>query len=203
MSSTTTTTPDVWEDGLERLFETIGEPLPVCWKEQPRPYLPDGVILLKVIGDLNQGTDEYRIALDSAELTSSPPVECVPTSCGAALVTLQVQVETFDQDASGRARTMLRKIRQRLRWPSSLLHLKTIETSLVDMLTIPIIDKTEDGRQYSLATMDVRLNTIQVENDVPFGRIDSIVLTPTFTDDSGGAISAAKAPPFTIDLPDP
>lgn len=202
MSSTTTTTPDVWEDGLQRLFETIGE-LPTCWKEQPRPYLPDGVILLKVIADLSQGVDEYRIALNSAELTSSPPIECEPTSCGSSVVTLQVQVETFDQDASGRARTVLRKIRQRLRWPSSRAALKTIETSLVDILSIPVIDKTEDGRQYSLATMDVRLNTIQVENDQPFGRIDSMVLTPTLTDDSGGAIPASKAAPFTIDLPDP
>ncbi len=200
MSSTTTTTPDVWEDGLERLFETIGEPFPVCWKEQPRPYLPDGAILLKVIADLSQGVDEYRIVNDPALNSSSPPEECIPTSCGSALVTLQVQVETFDQDASGRARTLLRKIRQRLRWPSSRLALKTLETSLVDILTIPIIDKVEDGRQYSLATMDVRLNTIQVENDVPFGRIDTIAIQPNLTDEGGGAI---VTPPFTIDLPDP
>jgi hypothetical protein len=200
MSSTLTTSPQMWEDGLERLFEKIGDGLPVCWKEQERPYAPDGIILLRVIGDLSLGTDNYRMDIDTSLLTSSPPTEIQPTSNGNAVVTLQVQVETFDQHASGRARTFLRKIRQRLRLPSSIAHLKTIETSLAEILTVPVVDKLEDNRQYSLATMDVRLNTIQVENDVPFGRIDSIAIQPTLADEVGGAITT---PPFTIDLPDP
>lgn len=200
MSATTTTTPDIWEDGIARLFEKIGEPLPVLWKEQARPYLPDGVILLKAIADVSQGVDEYRITLDASKAASAPPEECEPLSCGMAAVTLQVQVETFDQDASGRARTMLRRLRQRLRWPSSLEALRTIETSLIDVLVMPVIDKLQDNRQYSLATMDVRLNTIQIEPDKPFGRIDTIAVQPMLTDQAGGAIST---PPFTIDLPDP
>lgn len=200
MSSTTTTTPDIWEDGLELLFERIGDPLPVCWKERERPFASDGIILLKVIADASQGVDEYRIAHDPALNSSSPPAECIPTSCGSSRVTLQVQVETFDQDGPGSARTQLRKIRQRLRWPSSLAALKAIETSLVDIIAIPVIDKLEDGRQYSLATMDVRLNTIQIENDKPFGRIDTIAVQPTLTSESGSPITT---PPFTIDLPDP
>ncbi len=199
MSSTTTTTPDVWEDGLELLFERIGDPLPVCWKERERPFVEDGIVLLKVIADLSIGVDEYRIVYDPAQVASDPPEEMIPTSCGSALVTLQVQVETFDQDASGRARTALRRIRQRLRWPSSLQALRKIETSLVDILTIPVIDRVQDGRVYSLATMDVRLNTIQVENDKPFGRIDTIVVQPDLLDESGVPLTL---PPFTIDLPD-
>lgn len=200
MSSTTTTTPQVWKEGLERLFDSIGGGLPVCWKDDPRPDLADGVILLKVLADLSQGVDEYRVAHDSSLNSSSPPKECQPTSCGSALVTLQVQVETFSQDANDQARTFQRKIRQRLRWPSSREALATIETSLVDILTIPVVDKLEDNRHYSLATMDVRLNTIQVENDKAFGRIDTIEITPTITDDGGNVVPTAL---FTIDLPDP
>lgn len=200
MSSTTTTTPDEWEDGIKLLFERIGDPLPVAWKEQGRDYTPDGVILLKVIADASQGIDEYRTVVNTAELTSSPPIEIEPTACGSSRVTLQVQVETFDQDGSRRARWMLRQIRLRLRWPSSLANLKVLETSLLDILSLPVVDRLRDNRQYSLATMDVRLNTIQIEADKPFGRIDKLGIQPLLSDEAGSPI---VLPPFTINLPDP
>lgn len=195
-----TTDAQTWEDNLQRLFEKLSE-LTTIWRDQERPFTDDpGLCLLKITNDTSVGTDETRIALNTSEVTSSPPIEIEPTQVGLRTVTLQVQIETYDQDATQRPMFFLKRIRSRLWRPSTLLAFREIDTSLINTLPITSVGRIIDGRAYSLATMDTRLHTVDVEPDQPFGRIDKIAIQPTVTDDGGNPIAAA---PFTIDLPDP
>lgn len=194
------TDAQTWEDNIQRLLEKISE-LTTVWRDQGRPFTDEpGICLLKVTNDVNVGIDETRIVLNTGEVTSSPPIEIEPTQVGLRIVTLQIQIETYDQDATQRPLFFLKRIRSRLRRPSTLLAFKEIDTSLINTLPISSVNRTIDGRAYSLAIMDIRLHTIDVEPDQPFGRIDKIAIQPTVTDDGGNLVTVA---PFTIDLPDP
>lgn len=196
------TDAQTWEDGIQELFGQLSG-LPTHWRDQERPFLAAadvGQCLLKVISERPLGVDETREALNLAELTSSPPVEIEPSQVGLRIVTLQVQIETFDQDADRRARFFTGRITTRIRRPSSRAALQVLDTSIIDIQAAVFVERVVDERAYSMGTMAIRLHTIVDERDKPFGRIDTISGTANL-DNAGG--SPAGIVTFTIDLPDP
>lgn len=196
------TDAQTWEDGIQELFEVLSG-LPTYWRDQERPFLSPtdrGQCLLKVIAERPLGVDETREPVNLAELTSSPPIEIEPSQVGLRIVTLQVQVETFDQDADRRARFFLGQITTRIRRASSRATLRTLDTSIITIEPAVLVERIVDERAYSLGTMSIRFHTIVDERDQPFGRIDTVSGAGT-VQNAGG--SAAGAITFTLDLPDP
>lgn len=194
------TNHETWEDGLVLLFTEIGE-LPTCWRDQERAILtPDqeGECLLKVTNDASVGVDETRYVYNAGGLPSLQEIE--PSQVGHRRTTLQVQVETYDQDAERRARHYLDRIRTRIRRRTSIDRLQVLDTSIISVGPIFVVDRTSDGRRFSLATMDIQLHTIVDERDIAAGSIDQIEMTGTFKDPAGNTVRTYAE---TIDLPDP
>lgn len=202
MSTPTAQTPseaNVWEDAIAGLVKELSG-LPTFWRDQPRPFVsPDqsGFVTLFVSDDIVVGVPETRIVCDLAAAAGS---EIQPSVAELHLLTLQIQVETYDNRARSRGRFFCSRVRTRLRRESALLALEKVSTSLVDVTAIVSAAGVIDNRQTSASTFSVRLHTATLEADKAFGYIDILRLVPTLLDDGGNPITLA---PIDIDLPDP
>lgn len=202
MSHPAPTVEEVWEDTVRDLMADISE-IRAEWQNQPRGYQAPqehATVRLRVTSVQPVGVDETRTVIDDTKLTTNPPVEVEPSQVGLEITTLQIQVEAQEHRANTRARHFLKRIKTRLRRPSSLATLRDVNTSLIDIGVITVLDLVQDIRARSLATMDVRLHTGVDERDDAFGRIDRLGITANVTDASGATVATVTQ---TIDLPDP
>ncbi len=186
-------TKDIWEDNMERIFEQISE-LDADWRDQPRDAVgPREIsrVFLKVTNDTNVGLPEYVITDDE---------NCNVDIKQLKLLTLQVQVESTNMDASHRARASMERIRLRLYRPSTLAAFRVIESSLIDVAPTIVVDTTQDNRALSVATADLRMHRIDQEPDVAFGRIDKIAIAGKVLNALGATVATSS---LVIDLPDP
>ncbi len=191
--------PDVWDDTIVRLIEQISE-LPTCWRDEPRPMtdpITAAMVLLHVPSSVHLGVDETRIEVDETKLSSDPPEEMKPTQCGLRRTVLQCQVDAYDQDAKRRSRHFLERIRTRIRRPSSLATLGNLETSLITITPVVVLEYIRDNRAYSRATMDILLQHTVIEPDQPFGRIASFGGAGEFQDAAGDVVRTLD---YTIQL---
>lgn len=199
---TTAQTPqeaNIWEDVIRELFGELAE-IPTFWRDQPRPFVgadQKGFVTLFVIEDTIVGVPETRLECD---LTRPQGQEFEPTIAELHRLALQVQVETYDNQARQRGRFFANRIRTRLRREETLVALGRVETSLIDVSPITPLTTEIDNRVTSLATMTVRLHTATVEVGKRFGYIDVIRLVPALEDEAGNAIPLGS---IDIDLPDP
>ncbi len=199
---TTAQTPpeaNIWEDVIQELFRELAE-IPAFWRDQPRPFVDagqKGFVTLFVIEDTIVGVPETRLECD---LTRPQGQEIEPTIAELHRIALQVQVETYDNQARQRGRFFANRIRTRLRREETLVALGRVETSLIDVSAITPLTTEIDNRVTSLATMTIRLHTATVEVGKRFGYIDVIRLVPALEDEAGNAVPLGS---IDIDLPDP
>jgi hypothetical protein len=190
---------DVWEDVLEELFQELSE-LPTFWRDQPRPFVDadqDGFVTLFVTEDVVVGVPERRLVCN---LAAPAGEEIEPTIAELHRLSLQVQVETYDNAAKQRGRFFASRLRTRLRTEAAELALARVETSLIDVSPIISAAVPIDNRQSSASTMTVRLHAATVERERPFGYIDVLRLVPDLEDEAGDPIPLAS---IDVDLPDP
>jgi hypothetical protein len=190
---------NLWENAMERMFAELSE-LPAFWRDQPRDFVgpdQDGFVTLFVAEDVVVGVPETRIETPSGAAAGA---EIEPTIAELHRLTLQVQVETYDNQARSRGRFFASRIRTRLRRESAQLAMAKVATSLIDVSPIISAAVPIDNRQTSASTMNVRLHTATVERDKAFGYIDIIRLVPDLTDEGGSPIVLS---PIDINLPDP
>ncbi len=202
MTTPTAQTPpeaNLWEDGVAGVVRELAE-LQTFWRDQERPavFAPQhGFVTLFVTEDLVVGVPETRLELPAGAAAGA---EIEPTIAELHRITLQVQVETYDNQARQRGRFFASRIRTRLRRESARLALEKISTSLIDITAIISVAIPIDNRQGSASTTFVRLHTATLERDKAFGFIDVVRLVPSFTGEDGVAI---PLPPFDVDLPGP
>lgn len=202
MSTQTAQTPaeaNLWEDGIESLFSQMSE-LPTFWRDQARDAISptdDGFVTLFITEDRTIGEPDTRLGCD---LTKPQGQEFEPEITELHTLTLQVQVETYDNRARHRGRFFCNRVRTRLHRESSRVALAKIATSLIDVSPILSAAAEIDNRQSSASTMLVRLHAATIERDKPFGYIDIFRLQPTITDDGGNVVTTTT---IDINLPDP
>lgn len=202
MTTPTAQTPqeaNLWEDAIAGIVKELGE-LPTFWRDQPRDFVgadQDGFVTLFVSEDVVVGIPETRLEFP---VGAAEGAEIEPTIAELHRLTLQIQVETYDNQARQRGRFFASRIRTRLRRESAQLSLAKVSTSLIDISPIISAAVLIDNRQTSASTMNVRLHTATVERDKAFGYIDVLRLVPDLTDEGGNPIAV---PPFDIDLPSP
>lgn len=188
---------NLWEDGIKSLICEVSE-LPVYWRDQERPATfsaDEGFVTLFVVDDTVVGVPEERLVFND-QVTENEQFE--PSIVETHILTIQVGVETYDNQARQRGRFFCNRIRTRMRREASHLALKKISSSLIDIGPIISAAIPIDSRQSSLSTMPVRLHAGTCERDKPFGFIETIRLTPEITGEDGNII---PLPTVDIDLP--
>lgn len=163
------------------------------WENDPRVAHNGSLVLLRWVSEVGVGEDE---TLYTYAANADPLLEMTPTVSGNRLVVVQIDIEVHDQRAGVNAHALASRARTRIRWPSSLAALATLDLAMVGTEQIVVTDYELDGRFVSRRTMDVRLNASSRETDsagaVPY--IATVTTTATITHPDGSAVDPDIAP---------
>lgn len=125
---------------------------------------------LDIIANAQLGMDHAQHEFDAGGAAGE---EMQVSQVGNRLLTLNVQVQTWDQSLACSARFYLERFRTRVRWPSSLAELRVFGLAVVRVGNLLLLDPPKDDHAYSRASLDVFFSGHVLEEDAPTTYIQS------------------------------
>jgi hypothetical protein len=162
----------------------------VLFENEPRVHHNGTLVLLSWLSDVGVGTHETRYE-DSEEAPPAPNM--TPVLVGCSLITLQISVETHSQDpAIPSARVLSMRLRDRVRRPSSLALLASLNLGLVSVAPIRQVDYRVDRRMVARMIVEVGFNATSFDRDTDssVGSLETIEVTSVITAPSGDPVSS-------------
>ncbi len=136
--------------------------IPVFWSKQANQVVDGPHGELDLLSHSANGVDHTIYSDDPAPVAGK---ELIVSQVGNRHLTLNVQVQTWDQRLSKSARMFLERLRTRARWPSSLMELQALGLAVVRVGDLVILDPLTDDHDYSRASLDVFFSGYVLEVD--------------------------------------
>lgn len=178
---------DALHNGLKAWFASVSgvDPNNVAWAGEVVGMhgYPFATLQLMAQG-AEPGTDEVRFTDQGADTDLA--VEVV----GNRRLTLSVRAYSRDQRPAYRAYALLERVRGRLYAPSTQDAFSAVGLGLRESAALVDVSRVYDGRQESVAALDLAFNWVSSESDTHMGTIESVIV--------GGTVDA----PEEITVPD-
>lgn len=175
---------------IEGLFASLAFPnrtpeFMAQWDGRGQKFTHSGTqtnIALKIASIAEVGEDETRIVTIDIEGTPTQ----VYAQLGNRRIVLNIRVESHNNTDTTWAWQTVEKIRTRLRRPASLEALSALNMGLISTGPSVAVPVTRDGREWSIASLDVNLSARFCDpEDVSYGWIESVRLTSRVEDETG------------------
>jgi len=145
--------------------------LPTYWRGRPRApsFLNAGYALLDITGRRTVGVDDVVVEYDA---TQSAGQEIRGYQSGQRVFTFSVQIRTQRQSVDNDAKNYTSLIHDSLRLPiKTVAPLAAASIAVASVLSDTDISQTLDGRDLSIAQIDIRMNAGSQTEDTPTGYI--------------------------------
>lgn len=184
-------------DALTTLFaDLLG--IPCQWRDQPQQMVVGDSATLDTLGDRGLGVDDARYVE-----VGSPATGVQASVGGQREVTVQVTVWTESQRYGLNAHQYLDRLRKRLRFPTVLERLETLELGLVTINPVVVVDPIQDGRVRGQASMDVVMSYWSESDDAEVPFIERVRLRSTIKNAAGTTLGDAVQVDQDITIPSP
>ena len=147
--------------------------LPVYWRHRPfaASFNNDGLALLSIISRKSLGHED----LTYTDTGTTPGEEIVYYQSGQRQFTLRVQIRTHRQTVGKDAKQYTSEIRDRLALPAT----TTAPWSEAGIAFARVLseigfDSRLDGRELSVANLDILVNASALAEDAPIGYIETV-----------------------------
>lgn len=171
---------------LKTLVTSLTGAALVQFENEPRKAHKGVIVLLSWVSSTGVGIDENRWTIDDA--VDAPDPNATPIVVGVRTLALQVSAEVHDQRvAADDARSMLERLRTRIRRSASLASLLAVNIGLIDCGNVIQSDYNVDGHVVSRCLIELRFNATEfdVDTDGATGTIETVELTGVASDVAG------------------
>lgn len=148
--------------------------LPTHWNKRPRGWLAEdsGYAILRIIGRRSVGLDSTDYEYDD---TASAGEEIVISQCGHRQFTFEIQVRTWRQSDDVDALHYTTLLRNSTSLPQkSVAVFDEAEIDFVQVLNEVDLDEEIDGRDISIANLDLLFNSYSEVEDTATGYVETL-----------------------------
>jgi hypothetical protein len=150
--------------------------LPTYWRRRPRGWVSEdeGYILLSLSSRRSRGIDEVHLEYDA---TAAAGEEFTPWQFGQRTFVLEVQVRTWRSDDDVDALHYTSLLRDSLRLPRASRAFQRADVAFARIVNETGIESEQDGRQMSVAQLDLLFNGKSEQAGEPFGYVETVEST--------------------------
>lgn len=141
----------------------------IYWRERPRGWTGSIYAVLRLESVVAVGRDAVRYDYD---VTRPLGAELVPTADGIRSATWIVQVWSHSSLDADDALQAVLALRDALHFDTVRDALQAVDVGIGDVLGSRNLDTTQDGREMSVAQVDIGINATSTATDTPIGYVE-------------------------------
>lgn len=154
----------------------------VQWADEPRVAVDGACVLLNVIAERSIGQDERQQEYDAAQVNGA---EIIRKVGGPRVITISVHYDGYDQRLHLSPVTAASALKARMGGDDSAYALRELGFAFVDATGPVNAPRSDNGRVYPRAVIDVRLGYTRVESDTATQWIETVIAKSRVRDVDG------------------